>query len=183
MGPARTKMPEVVMIRWMKRIVVALLVLAALATAAVWTVSERVLHRSYADVSIAAPPLAGNVESGRHWATILGCTDCHGTTLHGNVVIPDSFLFGALVAPNLTVQRKVYDDAALARMIRYGIKRDGTGVQMMPSQAFYHLDDATVADLIAFVRSVPDDANALRASGNGPATRLFLLAGVFKLAP
>ncbi len=62
-------------------------------------------------------------------------------------------------------------------MIRYGIRGDGTGVRMMPSKAFYHLDEQTVADVIAFVRSVPDEERSLPASSNGPLTRWNLLTG------
>jgi cytochrome c553 len=171
------------MIRWLKRILLAVLVLAVMAVATVWIGSERVLHKSYAGVVVAAPALRGDVESGRHWAAILGCSGCHDKTLHGNVLYPDSFLFGALVAPNLTIKRRLYDDAALARMIRFGIRRDGSGVELMPSDAFYHLDEQTVADLIAFVRSVPDDAQMLPESSNGLVTRWNLLTGIWKLEP
>ncbi|HSE11878.1 MAG TPA: cytochrome c [Rudaea sp.] len=171
------------MLKWLGRALVTLAVLLVAAGVVVWIGSERVLRKSYADVVVAAPKLAGNVESGKHWAAILGCSGCHGPTLHGNVIYPDSFLFGALVAPNLTIKRKQYDDAQLARMIRFGIRRDGTGVQLMPSQAFYHLDDQTVADLIAFVRSVPDDDQVLPESGNGVLTRWNLLTGAWKLTP
>lgn len=170
-------------LKWFKRTLLALAAIALLAVATVWIGSERVLRRSYADVTVAAPALAGNRESGKHWATILGCTECHDPTLHGNVLYEYSFLFEALVAPNLTVKRKEYDDAALARMIRYGIRRDGTGAQMMPSRAFYHADEQTIADVIAFVRSVPDAERALPESSNGAVTRWNLLTGEWKLEP
>ena len=171
------------MIRWLKRIVLALLVLVIAGFAVLWVGSERILHRSYAGVVVAAPKLAGNAESGKHWAAILGCSGCHGPTLHGTVIFPGSFLFGALVAPNLTIRRKLYDDAKLARMIRFGIRHDGSGVELMPSHAFWHLDEQTVADLIAFVRSVPDDATVQPESSNGPVTRWNFLTGVWKLEP
>ena len=169
--------------KWGSRILVAAVAAILVAWAVVWFGSERVLHKSYADVIVAAPALRGDAESGRHWAAILGCSACHDRTLHGNVLYPDSFLFGALVAPNLTIKRKEYDDAALARMIRFGIRRDGSGVELMSSRAFYHLDEQTVADVIAFVRSVPDDAQALPTSSAGPVTRWNLLTGVWKLEP
>lgn len=171
------------MFKWLKRASLAVAVLLTAAIATVWIGSERVLRRSYADVVVAAPAAAGDIESGRHWATILGCTECHGPTLHGNVIDDDSWLLGALVAPNLTLRRKDYDDAALARVIRWGIKRDGTGVQMMPSKAFYHADEQTIADVIAFVRSVPDAERVLPESGNGPLTRWNLFVGEWKLMP
>lgn len=171
------------MLKWLRRALVTLAALLVAASAVIWIGSERVLRRSYADLKVAAPTQVGNAESGKHWAAILGCTECHGPTLRGNVIYPDSFLFGALVAPNLTVKRKQYDDAQLARMIRFGIRRDGTGVELMPSEAFYHLDEQTIADLIAFVRSVPDDNQALPESSNGVVTRWNLLTRVWELQP
>ncbi len=171
------------MLKWLGRALVTLAVLLVAAGAVIWIGSERVLRKSYADVVVPAPKLVGNVESGKHWAAILGCSGCHDPTLHGNVIYPDSFLFGALVAPNLTIKRKQYDDAQLARMIRFGIRRDGTGVELMPSEAFYHLDEQTIADLIAFVRSVPDDNHALPGSSNGAVTRWNLLTRVWELQP
>ena len=171
------------MLKWIRRTLLALAVIVFVAVATMWIGSERVLRRSYADVGVVAPALAGDPESGKHWATILGCTECHDPTLHGNVLYEYPFLFEALVAPNLTVKRKEYDDAALARMIRYGIRRDGSGAQMMPSNAFYHADEQTIADVIAFVRSVPDTERALPASSNGAVTRWNLLTGEWKLVP
>jgi mono/diheme cytochrome c family protein len=103
--------------------------------------------------------------------------------LHGNVIFPDSFLVGGLAAPNLTIKRKQYDDAALVRTIRFGIRRDGTGIWLMPSQAFYHLDDQDIADVVAFVRSVPDDDRLQPESGAGPVTRWNLFTGVWHLVP
>ena len=171
------------MIRWLKRILACVVAAAVIAAATVWFGSERVLRKSYADIIVSSPALSGNADSGKHWAAILGCSGCHDPTLHGNVIYPDSFLFGALVAPNLTIKRRQYDDAALARMIRFGIRRDGTGVELMPSQAFYHLDEQTVADLIAFVRSVPDDDQVQPVSSNGMVTRWNLVTGEWKVVP
>jgi len=169
--------------KWLRRLFATMAIVAIAFVAIVWIGSERVLRRSYVDVAVAAPTLVGSAESGKHWAAILGCTDCHDATLHGNVIDDESFLLGTLVAPNLTVKRKGYTDAGLARMIRFGIRSDGTGVQLMPSSAFYHVDDQTIADIIAFVRSAPDAERTLPLATNGPLTRWNLLTGEWKLAP
>ena len=158
-----------------------LLVLAVLAVAVGWIVAEVHMDRRYTDVPLTAPPrLAGNVTTGKHWATILGCADCHDQDL-GGAVLEDSWALGRLAAPNLTWKRKLYSDPELVRMIRYGIKRDGHGAWVMPSNAFYHLDDQTVADVIAYVSSVPEVDRDLPPTFAGPLARLGVLTGKFDL--
>jgi len=169
--------------KWLKRTLATLLALLVVAAAVVYVGSERILRKSYAATPVGAPPPAGDAARGKHLAGFLGCLDCHDPTLHGNVIFPDSFLVGSLVAPNVTIKRKQYDDAALARTIRFGIRRDGTGIWLMPSQAFYHLDDQDLADVIAFVRSVADDDKLQPESRNGPVTRWNLVTGVWQLVP
>ncbi len=46
-------------------------------------------------------------------------------------------------------------DEDFVRILRHGIKPDGTSVFIMPAQDFYHLSDADLGDLIAYVKSVP----------------------------
>lgn len=155
---------------------------ALLVVIAGWVLTEIRIRKVYTDVPPTAPsPLVGNIPAGKHWATILGCTDCHAHDLGGQV-LDESFLLGHLVAPNLTLQRKLYGDAELVRVIRYGIKRNGHGALIMPSDGFYHLDDQTVADVIAYLRSVPDVKRNLPPLTVGPLLRFAMLTGKFDLA-
>jgi cytochrome c553 len=151
--------------------------------AVVWIGSERALRKSYADIPAVALTVQGDVESGKHWAAILGCTHCHGPALQGNVMEDGGVWVGVLVAPNLTIQRKLYDDAGLARVIRDGVKRDGRGVDTMPSKVFHEATEQTVADVIAFVRSVPDGGQAQPKISYGPVARWFIAKGEWRLAP
>jgi mono/diheme cytochrome c family protein len=48
-----------------------------------------------------------------------------------------------------------YSDAELARLIRHGIKRDGTTVRLMPSGNYSWWPDDDVAALIAWLRAQP----------------------------
>ena len=156
-----------------------LLAIAVLAAAAIWIAAEIHMDRRYTDVPLTAPPrLAGNVANGKHWAAILGCTNCHEKDL-GGAVLEESWALGRLAAPNLTQKRKLYSDAELIRMIRYGIKRDGQGAWLMPSDAFYHLDDQTIADVIAYVRSVPEVHRDVPPTAAGPLARLGIVTGKF----
>jgi len=45
-------------------------------------------------------------------------------------------------------------DAELGRIIRHGVRANGTSVWAMPSASFYHLEDADLGDIIAYVRSI-----------------------------
>lgn len=156
-------------------------ILALLTVAAGWVASEIHLQRRYTDVPLGTlPRLVGNVPAGKHWATILGCTNCHARDLGGGV-LEESWVEGRLAAPNLTQKRKSYSNAELARMIRYGIKRDGHGAWLMPSDGFYHLDDQTVADVIAYVRSVPEVKRDVPPTTAGPVARWWAFTGKYDL--
>ena len=169
--------------KWLGRIAVALIVLAVVFSAVVWIGSELVLRKSYASMPAVASASPGDVESGKHWAAILGCTSCHDLALQGSVMEEEDFWMGLLAAPNVTIQRKLYDDAGLARLLRQGVKQDGHGVDTMPSNAFHYANDQTIADVIAFVRSVPDNADVQPKLTYGPIARWNFLTGEWKLMP
>ena len=147
----------------MKRILKALglLVCSALASALlavvyVFIASERVAARTY-DVplsSFEAPSDPEAVRKGERLATIVGCNDCHGARLEGAVMHDEPYL-ARIAAPNLTRIVPQYTDAELERLLRHGVKRDGTSAWVMPSAMFTHLSDEDVAAIIAYVRSQP----------------------------
>lgn len=96
---------------------------------------------------------------GKHLSQSLGgCAsgDCHGTDLSGgrSVVLGP---LGTLSGPNITPGGVlgVYSDAELARLLRYGIKKDGRSVRMMPVQDFSWLDDRELLALVSYLRQVP----------------------------
>jgi len=169
--------------KWLLRASLTLFSLTVAFAAFVWIGSERVLRKSYSGIRAVAPAVKGDVESGKHWAAILGCSSCHGPALQGSVMEDEGFWIGLLAAPNVTIQRKFYDDAGLARLIREGVKHDGRGVDTMPSKAFHEADDQTIADVIAFVRSVPDGGAEQPKISYGPIARWNFLTGEWKLAP
>ncbi len=80
--------------------------------------------------------------------------NCHGADLSGGEPIKMGPL-GTFTGPNLTPGSviSVYKDAELARLIRYGIKKDGRSATFMPSQDFNWLPDTDVAAIIAYMRS------------------------------
>jgi cytochrome c553 len=100
----------------------------------------------------AAPP--GDPVEGRRLATRVGCNGCHGPAGAGEVFQENPEL-GRIVAPNLTHRRALYDDAALAALLREGRTHDGHVPWGMPIKMFQHLSDREVRDIIAWLRALP----------------------------
>ena len=99
------------------------------------------------------------LERGKHLAESMGeCILCHGANLAGGRVEPLGPL-GTLVIPNITTGKdgrgNLYSDDQLARLIKHGIKRDGTSVRLMPAQGWAWWPDEDVAALISWVRAQP----------------------------
>lgn len=99
--------------------------------------------------------------------------DCHGGDLGGGKPLAMGPV-GTFVGPNLTPGGVVdsYSDGELARVVRHGLKRDGTTVRFMPSQDFSWLPDADLAAIVSYLRSVP----AVRR--DNPATEVGVLGKV-----
>ena len=58
-------------------------------------------------------------------------------------------------APTLSQVLPGYRDAELARLVRYGVKRDGTSAIGMASYTWWPLGDQDLADIFAHLRSQP----------------------------
>jgi mono/diheme cytochrome c family protein len=100
---------------------------------------------------------AGTLERGKHLADSLGeCTICHGASFGGGKV-QNMGPLGHVVVPNAGPggRLQAYSDAELARLIRHGVKRDGTTVRLMPANVNSWWPDEDVAALIAWLRSLP----------------------------
>lgn len=95
---------------------------------------------------------------GKHLAESVGAcatADCHGTDLGGGKTL-DMGPLGTLAGPNLSNGLlTAYSDGELARLIQYGVKRDGRSVRLMPVQDFNWLPQADLVALISYLRSVP----------------------------
>lgn len=135
------------------------LVVVALA-AYIYVASSMRLNRTYA---VEVQPLAINtdvdtIERGKHLATaITKCAECHGENLGGAVFldIPP----GRIVASNITSGRNgvaaQMTDEDWVRAIRYGIDTNGHALLVMPTEEFHVMDDADLAAVIAYMKSVP----------------------------
>jgi len=119
---------------------------------------------------------SASAERGEMIAITRGCTDCHADGMRGKVFL--DIPAGRFVSPNLTRGRggigARYTSAdAWDHAIRRGIRPDGTPLlRQMPSWFFNRLNDQDVADLAAYLSSMPSVDNEL------PPTKLGFLIHV-----
>jgi mono/diheme cytochrome c family protein len=131
-------------------------------------------------LALTVPIETADVARGRHIATgIASCIDCHGARLQGTVFL-DIPPF-RMVAPNLTRGQGgiggTFTDADFVRAIRYGIGPDGHGLWVMPAGDYTHLSDQDLADVIAYVKSVPPVDNVISPKEMRPLGLLLLAFG------
>jgi len=135
-------------------------------------------------LALSVPIASGNVERGRHIVeAITGCTECHAAGLKGSAFL-DVPPF-RIVAPNLTRGNggigASFSDADFVRAIRYGVAPDGHGLLVMPSKDFTHLSDRDLADVIAYIKSLPPVDNVLPPTQLRPLGLLMLAVGQLPL--
>jgi cytochrome c553 len=148
-------MPRPTLATAVRRAAVVLLAAGALAAASLYAASEWRLRRRH-DVPLArfaAPPGADSVE-GRRLAILVGCLEgCHGREGEGGTMKVPGIV--RATAPTLSAVLPQYGDAELVRLVRFGVKRDGTTALGMPSATFYPLGDADLRLLIGYLRQRP----------------------------
>ncbi|MGA9852602.1 MAG: c-type cytochrome [Gammaproteobacteria bacterium] len=151
-------------LKWLGIVFGSLVLLCVLAIGALYAASEYQFHRTYSapQVALTIPHDPVSIAAGKFIATTRGCSDCHNGQLQGQVLDDDPWI-GRIVTPNITQVIQHYSDAQLARLLRYGVRPDGTSVVIMPSSMLYYLSDEDLADLIAYLRTVPVVNNTLPA--------------------
>lgn len=135
---------------------VGLLVLAVVALG--WQ-SPRDRYLQVTPQPIAVPVDPEAIARGRYFAHALAaCGVCHGPDLAGQKM-SDSKIFGRIVTPNLTPGRggvgQTYEVIDWVRAIRHGLARDGRVFAFMPVDHYFHITDADLGDMIAYLRSLP----------------------------
>jgi mono/diheme cytochrome c family protein len=166
--------------KWLGIVLGSIAGLALALVAYVFFASEAVVARTY-DVPLMdfdAPSDSESVRRGEFLATRYGCNNCHGTEMQG-LVLFDQPNVARITAPNLTRVVKDYTDAELERLMRQGVKHDGTSTWIMPSQMFTYLTDQDLRDIIAYVRSVPERDGLDRSTVMGPIGRIGILTDKF----
>lgn len=137
--------------KWSLGIAVTLLAVAAAGFTSIYLASEARL-RSFPrpppfERPIPADDLA--VARGDHLVRTRGCRGCHGAQLEGEA------MWGYAVSPNLAAYAREHSAAVFEAALRHGIGADGKAFYSMPSYNFLLLRDADVADILAYLRSIP----------------------------
>ncbi|MBB3591109.1 cytochrome c553 [Rhizobium sp. BK529] len=161
------------MVRILKIILATLVVLCLVSVGAIYALSERRLAKTYdqASTDFAVKTVLSPDEAERRARTFM-CGGCHHDA--GNVLLDDPAL-GRIVAPNLTRVVPGYTDAELVRLVRHGIKRDGTGVVIMPASNLSNISDEDMAGIIAWLRSLKPLPDAVQGGTSwGPVGRIGL---------
>lgn len=157
--------------------------LVAVGIGVVYAASEWKLRRQYPLPAVAFDmgKLQPDVVEGRRMSQVLGCwAGCHGREGEGGSIDMDGYY--SVSAPTLSSVLPTYSDAELVRLVRYGIKRDGSSALGMISYTFYPLSDADLADVIAHLRQQPMLEAKQRHRSVTFMARLRLLAGGWQLA-
>jgi mono/diheme cytochrome c family protein len=167
-------------LRWVRNALLGVAATLILAIVAAYVASERIVRRTYEapGTPVVVPQDSVSIHEGERLAKIHGCIGCHGEHLQGDVLI-DNLLLARVVAPNLTVAAREFTDAQLERIIRRGVRPNNRSVVVMPSGMFTLLDDADVARIIAYVRSVPGVAGNARGVRLGPGARVMFALSQF----
>jgi cytochrome c553 len=168
--------------RWFRFGALSVVLLLALGSAIVYVLSERMLRRDYTEprVEIAVPEDSISMREGHRLALIHGCATCHGTEVNGAVFIDDPLL-ARLIAPNLTAAVRSYANADVVRIIRRGVRPDGSSVIGMPSEMFSGLTDADLGKILAYLSSTPPRPGLGPERRLGPVARIGFVVG--KLRP
>ena len=173
------------LLKWLGILAAVVIVLVVVCIGAVLAISAHRIGRSYppADLRpIAVPHDSAAVARGAHLAeAVTKCVHCHGDDLGGRWFIQDP-AFGRIAAPNITRGRggrgASYTDQDFVRLLRRGVKPDGHGAVIMPSDSYQYLSDADLAAVIAWVRNLPPVERDWPAPSYGPVFRMLVVFGV-----
>lgn len=161
----------------------AIVVLILVASAGVYLVSSRMISAKVdaPSESITVPTDSASIVRGRHLArAIAKCVECHGDDLGGKDIVANG-AFGHWAGRNLTRGTgglgATLTDADFARAIRQGVAPDGRHLLLMPSSEYVHLSATDLADLIAYVRAMPQVDRDPGAITFGPVSRTLIALG------
>jgi mono/diheme cytochrome c family protein len=144
---------------WLRRGLIVIASLAALAAAAValgLALGERRMNRQIA-VDVQAVPIptdAQAIERGRYLYASRGCAECHGADGAGRRFVDAGSvrLAGPAIARGSVTQG--YQVVDWVRTIRHGVKPDGRPVRVMPSEDYNRFTDTDVGAIVAYAQSL-----------------------------
>ena len=174
-------------LRWVLISLGGLVALALVVAGALYAISARKLSAKH-DVTereLVVPNDSAAIARGARMLAALPCGQCHGTDLGGNV-FADAGPFALLVGPNLTRGRggrtPPLSDTEWERAIRHGVRRDSTGLIVMPSEVLHAIADDEMALMIAYLKQIPPVDREVRPTTLRIVGRMVLGLGQLKTA-
>ena len=142
--------------------------------------TDRLTAKS-ADQKVAAEA----IERGRHLvASRYACGECHASDFGGGIMV-DNLAIGRILGPNLTAGEGSvtvgYKAADWDRIVRHGVKRNGTAA-LMPSQDFQQMTDQELSDIVVFLRSQLAVDRQVAPSKLGPVGKVLIAVGKLPLS-
>jgi mono/diheme cytochrome c family protein len=169
------------MLRWLRRIVLGLVAVLLVAVSVIYLLSNRIIHRRYAfqPYPIAVPNDSASVAEGQRLVK-MRCAGCHGDSLEGRADFFDEPMIARIAAPNVPARLATMSDAEFAGFMRTGVRKDGTSPFVMPPPGFYHISDADLGALTAYLRTIPVRPSELPSNSYRPMGRLGVILGQFR---
>ncbi len=121
------------------------------------------------------------VARGKHLIqSFYACAECHGADFGGGVMVDDPNTIGRLLGQNLTLgtgsRTLKYTAADWDRMVRHGVKPDGTG-SPMPSKDFFAMSDRELSDIVSYIRTFPPVNKTVPPVMLGPLGKVLVATG------
>lgn len=140
-----------------KTTVFTLVSLIVLALVIIYTWSTIILNKNYTIplTEVQVPHDSASIIEGARLARIAHCGDCHNENLSGGIFADIPPKIATLVAPNLTQVIPTYSNAEMVRLLRYGVKKNGHSIYIMPAFMYHELKEETIGKMIAYLRSLP----------------------------
>ena len=112
------------------------------------------------------------------------CVECHGDDFAGGVMVDDPAI-GSMLGRNLTTGKggvtAGYTMADWDRIVRHGVKPDGTGA-VMPSEDYVAMSDRELSDIVAYIRSKPAQDAEVPPPALGPLGKVLIATNQFKMS-
>jgi len=175
-------------LKWLGIILATLVGVVVIVALAGYILSEQRINRSYAlnDESLTLPADAASLAEGQRLVSLRGCVDCHTADFGGATFIDDPML-GTIAAANLTAGNGSatanYTLADWERAIRHGVSPDGHSILIMPSYEFAALSDENIAQMVAYLTSLPPVDRVQPEPQLKPLMRALLMANQMPLLP
>jgi cytochrome c553 len=171
------------LLRWTGYVITALLLVLLVAALWLWIASERMLNpRIGGKAEQLAAPTAMQLADAPRQMLVLGCVDCHGKGLRGDLFFDEPNI-AKIYAPNIALLAARSTDQQLARAIRQGIGTDGRALVIMPAAPFSRLSDGELAALTRAIRMLPKGGRDMPSRQVGLLGRLGLVTGKFNTQP